>query len=179
MCFARSRRDLAAITGRSDRCINRIGSAIRTSDCSERCSHRLCFLKSERRLRRCWRRSWRRARPHKTSRQVRRRLEGVELQLPTTIGIPLGFVASELITNALKHGDGPITVRFEPDARKGFALSVENAGAPLSSDFDPADSKGLGMRIIRSFVGAFGGELCISRGEKNEGARLTVLFGAS
>ncbi len=106
-------------------------------------------------------------------------VEGVELQLPTTIGIPLGFIASELITNALKYGDGPITVRLAPDPRKGCALTVENAGPALPEGFVPAESKGLGMRIIRSFVGSIGGELCVGRGEKNQGARFTVLFSAS
>jgi two-component sensor histidine kinase len=106
-------------------------------------------------------------------------VEGIELQLPTTIGIPLGFIASELITNALKYGDGPITVRLAPDRRKGCLLSVENAGPALPEGFDPAQSKGFGMRIIRSFVGAIGGELCIGRGENNQGARFTVLFAAT
>jgi two-component sensor histidine kinase len=106
-------------------------------------------------------------------------VEGIELQLPTTIGIPLGFVASELITNALKYGDGSITVRLEQDPHKGFALLIENTGASLPADFDPAESKGLGMRIIRSFVRAFGGEVCISHGENYQGARFTVLFAAT
>lgn len=105
-------------------------------------------------------------------------VEGVELQLPTTIGIPLGFIVSELITNAVKYGDGSITVRLAPDARIGWALSVENEGPALAEGFDPAESKGLGMRIIRSFVRSIEGELCISRCDNNEGARFTVLFAA-
>lgn len=39
-------------------------------------------------------------------------IEGDELELPTTIGIPLGFIVSELITNAVKYGQGAITVRL-------------------------------------------------------------------
>ena len=105
-------------------------------------------------------------------------VEGVELELPTTIGIPLGFIVSELITNAVKYGDGAITVRLTPDPRKGCALSVENQGRPLPMGFDPSESKGFGMRIVRSFVAAIGGDLCIGRGENNQGARFTVLFAA-
>ncbi|MEQ1491207.1 MAG: ATP-binding protein [Terricaulis sp.] len=103
-------------------------------------------------------------------------VEGVELDLPTTIGIPLGFVASELITNALKYGDGPIVVRLERNSPRGLALSVENAGPALPEAFDPAASKGFGMRIIRSFVATIGGELNVARGENDQGARFTVLF---
>jgi len=103
-------------------------------------------------------------------------VEGAELQLPAVIGIPLGFVVNELITNALKYGAGAITVRLEPDARKGFALSVENDGPALPQDFDPADAKGLGMRIIRSFVGKIDGQLLVGQGAGGRGARFTVLF---
>jgi len=103
-------------------------------------------------------------------------VEGVELQLPTSIGTPLGFIASELITNALKYGDGPVTVRLESNLHNECALSVENAGPALPEGFDPAASKGFGMRIIRSFVATIGGELRIGRGHDNRGARFTVLF---
>lgn len=106
-------------------------------------------------------------------------VEGVELQMPTTIGIPLGFIASELITNALKYGDGPIAVRLESNLRNEGVLSVENAGPALPEGFDPAASKGVGMRIIRSFVATIGGELRISRGDDNRGARFTVLFSSA
>jgi two-component system, sensor histidine kinase PdtaS len=103
-------------------------------------------------------------------------IEGDELELPTTIGIPLGFIVSELITNAVKYGQGAITVRLGPDPRKGWTLSVENRGPPLPEGFDPAQSKGFGMRIIRSFVATIGGQLCIGRDEHDQGARFTVLF---
>ena len=55
-------------------------------------------------------------------------VEGVEISLPTVTGIPLGLIANELVTNALKHGEGRITVTLEPDIRKGYALSVCNKG---------------------------------------------------
>jgi len=106
-------------------------------------------------------------------------VEGVELEVPTTIGVPLGFAVNELITNALKYGKGHVAVRLEEDARKGFALSVENDGPALPANFDPADSHGLGMRIIRSFVAKIGGELLIGQGAGGKGARFTVLFSAS
>jgi two-component sensor histidine kinase len=106
-------------------------------------------------------------------------VEGVQLELPTTIGIPLGFVVNELITNALKYGEGHVAVRLDEHARKGFALSVENDGPALPANFDPAHSQGLGMRIIRTFVAKIGGELLIGQGDAGKGARFTVLFAAS
>jgi two-component sensor histidine kinase len=36
--------------------------------------------------------------------------EGIEIKLPAVAAIPLGFIANELITNAVKYGTGRITV---------------------------------------------------------------------
>jgi two-component sensor histidine kinase len=103
-------------------------------------------------------------------------VEGSEISLPTGIGIPLGFIVNELITNAAKYGDGLITVRLAPDPEKGYALSVSNDGPALPEGFDPAACKGLGMKIIQSLVAGIGGELRIGRGKKNQGAQFTVFF---
>jgi len=103
-------------------------------------------------------------------------VEGIEIELPTVIARPLGFIANELITNAAKYGKGRVTVRLEANPGSGYALSVSNNGPALSEEFDPAACKGLGMRIIRSFVERIGGELRIGRGDKNQGTRFTVRF---
>ena len=92
------------------------------------------------------------------------------------IGIPLGFIANELITNAVKYGTGRITVVLESDLGKGYTLSVSNDGPALPEGFNPATGKGLGMRIIRSLVGRIGGELRFGQGDQKQGARFTVLF---
>ncbi len=103
-------------------------------------------------------------------------VEGSEVNLPAITAIPLGFIASELITNAAKYGKGQIAVRIKPDPKHGYALSVANDGAALPEGFDPGVSKGLGMRIIRSFTGQIGGELQIGRGDDGNGGRFTVMF---
>ncbi len=103
-------------------------------------------------------------------------VEGIEINLPAATAIPLGFIASELITNAVKYGTGRITVSLELNYQKGYALAVCNDGPGLPENFDPADRKGLGMKIIRSFVKQIGAELHIGRDNKNRGTRITVLF---
>ncbi len=105
-------------------------------------------------------------------------VEGSEVNLPATTAIPLGFIASELITNAAKHGKGRIAVRLEPDPKHGYALSVASDGPALPEGFDPGASKGLGMRIIQSFTGQIGGKLRIDRVDDEKRARFTVLFPA-
>ena len=102
-------------------------------------------------------------------------VEGIEIELPTVTAIPLGFIVNELLTNAVKYGKGRIMVRLEPGPEKGYAMSVSNEGPGLPEGFDPA-SKGLGMKIIQSFVQRIGGELRIGRGDRNQGMRFTVLF---
>jgi len=104
-------------------------------------------------------------------------VDAIELDLPTATSIPLGFIVSELITNAAKYGTGPIKVRLRPDPAKGYALSVTNDGPSLPEGFDLAASKGLGMTIIRSLVAKIGGQLQFGRGDQGSGAQFTVLFG--
>ena len=103
-------------------------------------------------------------------------VEGIEITLPSVTAIPLGFIVNELITNAGKYGKGRITVRLERNPGKGYALSVSNDGPSLPEGFDPAASKGMGMRIIRSFVERIGGALRIGRGDNDQGTRFTVQF---
>jgi two-component sensor histidine kinase len=103
-------------------------------------------------------------------------VEAVEIELPTVTCRPLGFIANELITNATKYGNGRISVRLEKTLEGSYALSVSNDGPGLPNDFDPAAAKGLGMRIVRSFVDRIGGKLLIGRGDTGQGARFTVLF---
>jgi two-component sensor histidine kinase len=103
-------------------------------------------------------------------------VEGVEVNLPTATGLPLGFIVNELVTNAAKYGKGRITVRLEANPARGYALSVSNDGPGLPEGFDPAAGKGLGMKLIRSLVAGIGGELRIGRGDQDQGTRFTVLF---
>jgi len=101
-----------------------------------------------------------------------------DISLPTTTAIPLGFIISELITNAIKYGKGSVHVCLEGRPKDICALSVSTDGPPLPEGYDPAASKGLGMKIIQSFARQVGGELRIGRGDDGQGARFTVLFAA-
>ena len=74
-------------------------------------------------------------------------VEAIELNLPTTVGIPLSLIVNELVTNAIKHGRGRITVTLAPSA-KGHALSVCNDGVELPEGFDPSRQHDLGMPCV-------------------------------
>ena len=102
-------------------------------------------------------------------------VQAIELALPTTIGIPLSLVANELVTNAIKHGNGGITVELAA-SEKGHLLSVVNDGPNLPECFDPMASRGFGMKLVLSLVEQIGGELRIDRGDRNECMRFSVEF---
>ena len=101
-------------------------------------------------------------------------IECDEVSLPTAAAIPLGFITSELITNAIKYGKGHVSVRLKGTPDKGCTLTVSNDGPALAEGFDPAASKGLGMKIIQSFVRQVGGALSFGRGDGEQGARFSV-----
>jgi two-component sensor histidine kinase len=103
-------------------------------------------------------------------------VEGIEVKLPTATGVPLSLIVNELVTNAIKHGRGRITVKLEAQAGERYALSVCNEGSALPEGFDPTACAGLGMTLVSSLAQQIGGELRIDRGDQNEGTRFTVLF---
>ena len=103
-------------------------------------------------------------------------VEAANDQIPTTLGVPLGFIVNELITNSAKYARGNISVRFETTSPGNHTLSVSDDGPGLPAGFDPAHSKGLGMKIVRSLVMQIGGKLHILSGDNGRGARFIVTF---
>jgi|SRR5271166_3779725 len=103
-------------------------------------------------------------------------LEGANVEIPTALGIPLGFIVNELITNSAKYAKGTITVRLGTASAVRHSLSVSDDGPGLPAKFDPASSRGLGMKIIQSLVKQIGGELHIACADDGRGACFTVTF---
>jgi len=103
-------------------------------------------------------------------------VDGATINLPTVFAIPLGFIVNELITNSAKYAKSNITVLLETSPLIGHSISVLDDGPGLPAGFNPAASKGLGMKIIGSLVKQIGGELQIAPGENGRGARFTVAF---
>jgi two-component sensor histidine kinase len=62
---------------------------------------------------------------------------------------PLGLIVSELVTNALKYGEGRIDVTVERDPR-GVRIMVEDEGARFPLEGSP--QRGLGMRLISALA---------------------------
>jgi two-component sensor histidine kinase len=106
-------------------------------------------------------------------------VEGAEIEVATKLGILLGFIVNELITNAAKHAKGQITVRLDTTPGVGHCLSVSNDGAPLPQGFHPGNNKGLGLKIIQALVREISGQLRVGPGPEQQGACFKVLFPAT
>src|SRR5262245_33707118 len=91
----------------------------------------------------------------------------VPVHMDTDRAIRLALVVTELIANAAKHAygiaGGTITVTIEPRDGRSVAVSVSDQGAGLPDAFDPSQSKGLGMRLVRALIEAINAHLRIDR----------------
>jgi len=103
-------------------------------------------------------------------------VEGPEIEIGTTIAIPLGFIVNELVTNAAKYAYGDIIVKIGGTPAAGYSLSVQDDGPGLPPEFDPARCKGLGMKIVLALVKQIQGRLKIVPSETGRGTKLAVTF---
>jgi two-component sensor histidine kinase len=94
-------------------------------------------------------------------------VEADDAELPTDLAVPLALIANELVTNAIKYAYPPGeagTVRLLFRAtRERLELAVIDRGAGLPLGFDPAQSGGLGMRIVTALVRQIGGAWRVER----------------
>jgi two-component sensor histidine kinase len=78
-------------------------------------------------------------------------LEMESFILPADDLTPLGLIAGELVTNALKHGRGRVSLQVHRDAG-GLELAVSDEGPGFPADFEPVSAKGLGMRLVSALA---------------------------
>ena len=86
------------------------------------------------------------------------------IDIPADRAISVAMIVNELITNAAKYAyrertGGEIWVSLTENGKDVLAISVRDGGDGLPEGFDLAKPKGLGMRIITSFVQQLKGTL--------------------
>lgn len=92
------------------------------------------------------------------------------LEMPTDQAISAALIVNELITNAAKYAykdrtGGKIWVTVTDASAHRLSISVRDEGAGLPADFSLDRPKGLGMRIVTSFVKQLGGSLDVRPGK--------------
>jgi two-component sensor histidine kinase len=109
------------------------------------------------------------------------RLSLEPVTLPLHLATHCGLLISELMTNAFQHAfvqvpDGAIDIRLVKHGRE-VILTVRDNGVGLPREADRADTKGIGMRLVRLLATRqLRGHLSISR---RHGTRVTVRFSSS
>jgi two-component sensor histidine kinase len=109
------------------------------------------------------------------------RLSLEPLTLPLHLATHCGLLISELVTNAFQHAfvevpDGAIDIRLVRHGRE-VILTVRDNGVGLPREAGRADTKGIGMRLVRLLATRqLRGHLSISR---QHGTRVTVRFSSS
>ncbi len=105
-----------------------------------------------------------------------------DIEVPSRQATVLALLINELVSNAVSHGfegrdRGRITVRTE--RVNGLAnVEVANDGAGVPEGFDPAESQGLGMRIVQRLVTSdLRGRFDIRSGDTGTVATLTFPVG--
>lgn len=70
------------------------------------------------------------------------------------------LVVSELVTNAVVHGDGDVEVCLDLDRRcVRIAVADDDEHPPQPIDADPADVSGRGIRLVEEIADRWGTEL--------------------
>jgi two-component system, sensor histidine kinase PdtaS len=85
----------------------------------------------------------------------------------------IAILTNELVTNAMKHGDGRVEVTV---ARAGdqAEISIADGGAGLPADFEPGQAASFGMRTVMALVESLGGTLEAGNGSAHGGAWFRV-----
>ncbi|WP_353860856.1 PAS domain S-box protein [Azospirillum formosense] len=98
------------------------------------------------------------------------------VDLPIDQAAPLGLIANELITNAIKHrGSSPANVLVSLDRTDDLlALTVTDQGPGLPAGFDMRRSRSLGMRLITSLTGQVGATVTLMPVERGASFRIAL-----
>ncbi|WP_421695391.1 histidine kinase dimerization/phosphoacceptor domain -containing protein [Aestuariivirga sp.] len=121
-------------------------------------------------------------------------LQGLCKHLEETYGLPIkvdaqppaiihanhatafAVIVNELVTNAIKHGGGPIDVSLREE-NDMMCLKVTAATGRLPDGFSVDDAKGFGLKAVRSMLQPLGGKMTGSNA--GEGTSFTVTVPAA
>ena len=104
----------------------------------------------------------------------------VEAAPPLTIhanyGTAFAVIVNELVTNAIKHGGGPVRVTLKEEKDMVW-LAVVSASGTLPEGFSVDDQKGFGLKAVRSMLQPLGGRMTADN--LAEGTAFTIAIPAA
>ena len=101
-----------------------------------------------------------------------------DIPLETNRIFPLGLIANELVTNAIKHAfpddrNGIVQVILEQTDPGFCELMVSDDGCGLPENLDPKNSTGFGLTLVTALTAQIGGRISFGRGN---GTEIRVVF---
>ncbi len=109
---------------------------------------------------------------------VRFQVEVEPIELDVTQAVPLGLIINEVITNAFKYAfpegrPGTVWMSLRRPAESTCQLTIADDGVGLPPNYDPSQSRSLGMTLLHGFSGQLGGELTIT---SQQGLSISLVF---
>lgn len=101
-------------------------------------------------------------------------LDAEEVELTLKQISSLSLLVNELVSNAIKHGEGAIRIALKQDQGL-LVLEVDNDGPGFPPDFDPAQCASVGVSLIES-IGTWDLEGKLTYENTTTGARVRLCF---
>ncbi len=100
------------------------------------------------------------------------------LELDVTLAVPVGLIINETLTNSLKYAfpegrSGTITLRLQSVADHTYQLSIADDGVGLPHDYNPSQSRSLGMRLMHGLSKQIDATLTITG---QPGVNISLIF---
>jgi two-component sensor histidine kinase len=88
--------------------------------------------------------------------EIEIRIKGPNVRLPASQATPVAMVINELMLNAVEHGladasRGCIEAELR-DLGDRVQIIIRNSGKPLPADFNPQQSRSLGLQIVQTLI---------------------------
>ncbi|MFD1142392.1 tetratricopeptide repeat protein [Larkinella insperata] len=111
--------------------------------------------------------------------RLKKQLEVTTVELDVTLAVPLGLIINEAVTNSLKYAflpdqDALIAIALHAENGNAYRLRIRDNGVGLPIDFDPRQSRSLGLTLIRGLSKQIGGTLEVT---SQDGVQIELTFG--
>lgn len=115
---------------------------------------------------------------YRTNKKIEVVVEAEDIHLDIDTAVPLGLIANELLSNALKYAfkdmdQGEIRIILDHRDSEGYRLIVSDTGKGISEDLALEKSGSLGLKLVRTLTRQINGHLSIT---PTPGATFSIEF---